>query len=98
MVKCHSERREESLFPSPFGERSFEIPLRQLADRNDRGCYWKDSSKAFYEKLGNVSVNVAWSDTDALLCREKLGVNRVEITHPPGPSRRGKFIFYFFHR
>ena len=37
IAKCHSERREESLFSVSFGERSFEIPLRQPADRNDRG-------------------------------------------------------------
>jgi len=68
---------------SPLIEGNIEIPLRQPADRNDKGsAIGKTVVRIFYEKLGNVIVGVAWSDTDALLCRGKLGVNRVEITHP----------------
>jgi len=53
------------------------------------GAIGKAVVRIFYEKLGNVSVSVAWIDTDVLLCRGKLGVNRVEITHPLPPLKRG---------
>jgi len=95
IAKCHSDPPvgggRSLFFPPPFGgERSFEIPLRQLTDRNDKGsAIGKAVVRIFYEKLGNVSVSVAWSDTDALLCRGKLGVNRVEITHPLAPLVEG---------